>query len=360
MDTPVRSIHVVAGVLIDARGRVLLARRGQDSDLAGLWEFPGGKREPGESSEQALIRELQEELGIDAEVGDALIEVPQEYPGKRLRLEVRAVPRWKGTPRGREGQALTWVAPERLSRYSMPSADVPVVGALRQPDRYLVTPEPGSDHGAWLDGLDAALASGIRRVQLRARGLAIAAMAAPSCTAAGSGSPGDAVHRTGDAIGVAEAVAVRTPRRTATAWRSLAEAAHDRCRAAGAELLLNRDIALAAELGCGVHLGSEQLAMLQERPLPADVPVGASCHTLAELQAAQGLGCDFAVLGPLRDTATHPGAPSLGWDGFVRLREQVGLPIYAIGGLGPEDIAEARRQGAQGIAAIRSLWPAPL
>ena len=140
MESPLRSIHVVAGVITDVRGRVLLARRGEDSDLAGLWEFPGGKREPGETSEAALIRELQEELGIDVEVGEALIEVPQEYPGKRLRLEVRAIPSWTGTPRGREGQALTWVAPDRLARYSMPSADVPVVGALRQPDRYLVTP----------------------------------------------------------------------------------------------------------------------------------------------------------------------------------------------------------------------------
>ncbi|KAF1686024.1 DNA mismatch repair protein MutT [Pseudoxanthomonas broegbernensis] len=320
MSSPLRSIHVVAGVIVDVRGRVLLARRGEDSDLAGLWEFPGGKREPGETSEQALVRELHEELGIEAEVGEALIEVPQEYPGKRLRLEVRRVPRWKGTPRGREGQALTWVAPDRLLRYSMPSADLPVVGALRQPDRYLVTPEPGADLDAWLAGLDDALAGGIARVQLRAPGAA-------------AGTP-------------------------AGRWRDLAEATVTRCRDAGAEILLNRDLALAAELGVGVHLGSEQLAALASRPLPPGATVGASCHTLAELEAAQALGCDFAVLGPVRATATHPGAATLGWDGFARLRERVGLPIYAIGGLGPDDLPEARRQGAQGIAAIRSFWPA--
>ena len=107
MGSALRSIHVVAGVIVDVRGRILLARRGEDSDLAGLWEFPGGKREPGEASEEALVRELQEELGIEVEVGDALIEVPQEYPAKRLRLEVRVIKRWTGTPRGREGQALT-------------------------------------------------------------------------------------------------------------------------------------------------------------------------------------------------------------------------------------------------------------
>lgn len=321
MEVPLRSIHVVAGVIRDPRGRILLARRSGGRDLAGLWEFPGGKREPGESSEQALARELKEELGIEAEVGHTLIEVPQQYPDKRIRLEVRDVLRWKGSPRGREGQALTWVAPERLGRYSMPPADRPVVGMLRQPPLYLVTPEPGLDHAAWLAGLETALEAGHNRVQLRAPRLA--------AEAAGT-------------------------------WRTLVEAAVARCREAGAEVLLNRDIALAAALGVGVHLGSEQLATLTAPPLPAGLPMGASCHTLEDLRAAQALGCDFAVLGSVQATASHPGAPTLGWDGFARMREQVSLPIYAIGGLGAEDLAEARRHGAQGIAAIRDFWPAPL
>ena len=315
MGTTLRSIHVVAGVITDVRGRILLARRGQDSDLAGLWEFPGGKREPGETSEAALVRELQEELGIEAEVGERLIEVPQHYPGKRLRLEVRAIRRWSGTPRGREGQALTWVEPARLHRYSMPSADVPVVGVLRQPDRYLVTPEAGPDPTAWRRSLHRALEAGIARVQLRVRSLAPAAAAALA-----------------------------------------REVARD-CGQAGVELLLNRDITLAAELGVGVHLGSEQLAGLAGRPLPPGQAVGATCHDLAGLRQAVALGCDFAVLGPLQATASHPGASTLGWDGFVALREQVALPIYAIGGLTPADLAIARGHGAQGIAAIGGLWP---
>jgi 8-oxo-dGTP diphosphatase len=321
MAPPLRSIHVVAGVLVDPRGRVLLARRKQDSDLAGLWEFPGGKREPGESSDAALVRELHEELGIEAEVGPVLIEVPQEYPGKRLRLEVRAVPRWKGTPRGREGQALTWVQPEHLSRYSMPSADLPVVGVLRQPPTCVVTPEPGADLDAWMACLEQLLAAGCQRLQLRARALLAEAQ---------GGS---------------------------TAWRHLAEQVSTLCRASGTELLLNRDIALAHELGVGVQLGSEQLAALQARPLPAEDLVGASCHTAADLEHAQRLGCDFAVLGPLQATASHPGQSGIGWEAFERLRERVGLPIDAIGGLGPDDVDQARLHGAQGIAAIRALWP---
>ena len=87
------------------------------------------------------------------------------------------------------------------------------------------------------------------------------------------------------------------------------------------------------------------------------LPLAASCHGVDELRAAQALGCDFAVLGSIRQTASHPGGPTLGWGGFAALREAVSLPLYAIGGLGADDIPEARRHGAQGIAAIRGLWP---
>ncbi len=313
MTSPSRSIHVVAAVITDARGRILLNRRKGDSDMAGLWEFPGGKREPGESSEQALARELHEELGIDAEIGEWLMDVPQIYPDKRLRLEVRMVRQWKGNARGREGQAVTWVAPDKLSRYSMPPADLPVVAALRQPDRYLVTPEPRQGVEAWLAGIEAAVAAGVGRIQLR--------------------TPLSAEREA-----LARQVVERLGRHT--------------------ELLLNRDVALARALGVGVHLGGEQLLTLEARPLPLSQRVGASCHDLAQLQAAQRLGCDFAVLGPVQPTATHPGATPLGWEGFEQLREQVSLPIYAIGGMGAEDMETARRHGAQGVAAIRALWPA--
>ena len=148
MSTPLRSIHVMAAVITDARGRILLARRTEGRDLAGRWEFPGGKLEPGETPEDALVRELREELGIEARVGEHLISVPQQYPDKRLCLEVRQLTGWSGTPRGHEGQALVWVPADKLTRYDMPPADRPVVAALLQPDRYLVTPEPEEDEAA--------------------------------------------------------------------------------------------------------------------------------------------------------------------------------------------------------------------
>lgn len=307
-------VDVVAGVITDATGRILLARRTDGRDLAGLWEFPGGKREPGETPEQALIRELDEELGIQVEVGDPIIAVPQHYPHKRLRLDVRRIERWRGKPRGNEGQALAWVPPTKLSTYSMPPADRPVVAALLQPDRYLVTPQPSVDESDadWLDGLVSSLATGIRRVQLRLPDIAI-------------------------------------PRR-----RRLISEAIDRCHAVEAEVLINGDIVLAQEFSVGLHLRAEQLRDFTERPVAASI--AASCHDQAELESAEKIGCDFAVLGPVNSTPTHPNADGIGWAQFERSRETVSLPVYAIGGVGPDDLDLAHQHGAQGIASIRNLW----
>jgi 8-oxo-dGTP diphosphatase len=127
---------------------------------------------------------------------------------------------------------------------------------------------------------------------------------------------------------------------------------------AGAETLINGDVAMAEALGVGVHLRAAQLRALSLRPLPKAQPVIASCHDPDELRIAQALGCDAVVLGPVLPTTSHPDAPGIGWTRFAELREQVALPIYALGGMTPADVAQARGHGAQGIAAIRGLWVA--
>jgi 8-oxo-dGTP diphosphatase len=124
-----KQVHVVAGVIRDVRGRILLARRTEGRDLAGLWEFPGGKVEPDETPDAALSRELREELGIEAIAGKPVLCVPLDSPGKPLLLDVREVA-FTGTPRGLEGQALAWVPLHKLPDYPMPPADVPVVALL--------------------------------------------------------------------------------------------------------------------------------------------------------------------------------------------------------------------------------------
>ncbi len=124
---------VSAVALVDPDGRVLLAQRPEGKSLAGLWEFPGGKVEPGESPEQALIRELQEELGIDtwASCLAPLTFASHSYPDFHLLMPLFACRRWNGTPQSREGQALKWVRAQDLRDYPMPPADIPLIPILR-------------------------------------------------------------------------------------------------------------------------------------------------------------------------------------------------------------------------------------
>ncbi|MEN6541151.1 8-oxo-dGTP diphosphatase MutT [Parvibaculum sp.] len=126
-------VLVVACALVDADGRVLLAQRPEGKSLAGLWEFPGGKLEPGETPEDALIRELREELGI--EVAKACLAplafASHAYADFHLLMPLYVCRRWQGTVQSIEGQALEWVKPARMRDYPMPPADEPLVAALR-------------------------------------------------------------------------------------------------------------------------------------------------------------------------------------------------------------------------------------
>lgn len=310
-------VHVAAAALFNERGEVLIAQRHDHVHQGGLWEFPGGKVTGDEPVEQALERELREELGVEVRTARPLIRVAHDYPERSVLLEVWRVLEWRGEPRGLEGQAIAWVHPERLRERDFPAADVPVVAAVRLPSLYLITPDPGAGGEAFLARLEACLERGIRLVQLRAGGLA------------------------------------------AEAYRALAARALARCRRHGAWLLLNSDPRVVSELGAhGVHLSGERLRALDRRPLDASLWVAASCHGASELAHAARIGADFAVLSPVKPTRSHPGAPALGWQRFGALAARAGLPVYALGGLAPGDLETAWRHGAQGVAAIRGLWEA--
>ena len=133
-DVVPRVVLVSAVALVDADGRVLLAQRPAGKAMAGLWEFPGGKVNPGETPENALIRELAEEIGIDVTASclAPFTFASHSYPDFHLLMPLYVCRKWSGIPVAREGQRLTWVRPARLGDYPMPPADAPLVAMLRE------------------------------------------------------------------------------------------------------------------------------------------------------------------------------------------------------------------------------------
>ncbi|WP_026345308.1 8-oxo-dGTP diphosphatase MutT [Novispirillum itersonii] len=125
-------VLVSAVVLVDADNRILLQQRPPGKQLAGLWEFPGGKVDPGETPEQALVRELQEELGIDTRNSclAPLTFASHSYDDFHLLMPVYVCRNWQGQVRGQEGQALAWVPVRKLREYPMPPADIPLIPIL--------------------------------------------------------------------------------------------------------------------------------------------------------------------------------------------------------------------------------------
>ena len=304
-------VHVAAAAIFDARGRVLVSRRPGHVHQGGLWEFPGGKLEPGEDVIAGLQRELYEELGITLQSARPLIRVRHDYPDKAVLLDVWRVDMFDGEPSGQEGQPIEWVATGDLRDYRFPAANGPIIKAVQLPDRYLITPEPCP---GFLAKLEQVLAGGISLVQLRAKAM----------------SPAD--------------------------YRALVPEVLSVCRAANARLLLNADPQLAQELDAdGVSLSSARLMALAERPVALKLVAG-SCHTQAEVEHACALGLDFVAVSPVQETRSHPGAVVLGFDGLRALTELATVPVYALGGMGEADLDTAFRHGAQGIAAIGGLW----
>ena len=308
-------VEVAAAILLrDVEGGIefLLAQRPQGKVYAGYWEFPGGKVEPGETLRQALVRELQEELGIGVDCAWPWLSCAYTYPHASVRLKFFRVVEWHGEIAPIEHSGLVWMK----TGDSAPVAPIlpangPILRALELPSIYALTNAAGSGIDAELAKLECALADGLRLIQVRDKTLSPA-----------------------QRLGFARRV------------MALANEHADTC------VLINDDVVLARELGAhGLHLSSGRLMQLARRP--SFDRVGASCHSAEELAHAASLELDFAVLGPVLPTASHPGAQGLGWDEFVRLIERSPLPVYALGGMQPEVLDTARERGAHGIAMMR-------
>ena len=309
-----KRVEVVAAVLQRDDGRFLLAQRPAGKVYAGYWEFPGGKLEAGESAEQALERELHEELGIDVIQAYPWITRDYDYEHAAVRLRFYRVSRWSGTLHGRENQQFAWQDTVAQTVSPLLPANGPILRALALPTWYGVSNAAEMGLACFEARLELALERGLRLIQLREKSL----------------SP--------DTLG--EFIAKVLP------------LAHRY----GARVLLNGDPREAIRTSCdGVHLSAARLMSLSRRP---DLPlVGASCHDERELTHAAHIGADFAVVGPIAGTLSHPGATPLGWDRLRKLLADYPLPVFAIGGLTLDDMSAAWRAGAHGVAAIRAAWP---
>lgn len=310
------AMHVMAAAMLDAGERVLLAQRPPGKHLAGMWEFPGGKLEPGETPLAGLARELLEEIGVVLLRAEPLIRVPIHYPERELLLDTWQTEHWEGEPQSLEGQALQWVMPEQVDPSMLAPADRCILQALRLPRRYSITPADLSpdQRGPWFERIGQAIERSRQLVQLHL----------PLW-------PRDAV-------------------------RELAAALLPLARRHGSQLLLSGDIEGALMLGIGVQLDGRQMAGLSARPLPLSQLVGASCRHAADLAMAEQLTADFATLSPVAATRTRLQTPPLGWPRFQALAEAAALPVYALGGMAPAHVAQARANSGQGVAGIREFW----
>lgn len=307
-------VHVAVGVIQNAAGEVLVALRPAHAHQGGLWEFPGGKCEPGEAVEQALARELEEELGIAVRHHEPLCRIQHDYGDKQVLLDVQRVTSFTGTPTGREGQPLRWVSAQALVPAQFPVANRAIIRRLQLPPMLPITGSAESSD-AFLESFARLLSAGHSVVQLRAPGLGRAQF-----------------------------------QRLARQCLLLSREHH--CR-----LLLNADAdVLQTVPAAGIHAPSAQLAMLSARPVDEEQLFGVSCHSLEELQRAEAIGADYALLSPVLPTSSHPGQAGMGWEFFEQCVRAVGIPVYALGGLGPAHLALARRHGALGIAAISAFW----
>lgn len=315
-------VEVAAGVIRAPDGRILLGQRAEGTFYPGYWEFPGGKVEAGESPAAALVRELDEELGLKVERLHPWLIREFEYEHACVRLHFFTVNRWQGEPQAIVHAALAWQDPLQPEVAPMLPANDPILKALRLPQRMGVTQLSANSPAAHLLAVQAAVRRGLGLIQVRAPQWSLAER-----------------H----------------------AWLKTLRQAVDEAAAAAAQprplVLLNQngEDPLPDEAD-GVHLSAQALRRLRERP--AVEWLGASCHSCAELQLALEWQLDYVVVGSVCATPSHPGQAGLGWTGFAELVKNLPMPVFAIGGLTWADEVQAWQAGAHGIAAIRAAWAA--
>ena len=349
-------VDVAVGVILrqlpsSNTSEVLIAKRADDAHQGGLWEFPGGKVEPNESAVNALIRELDEEVGIqiDAEHISPLITIQHHYPAnpkkansrpKTVRLLVFQVQGFHGEPMGAEGQPIKWAIETSLQYRDFPAANKPIIQALKLGPHQLITGKVENEHAFLSQVNEAVLSYKTKLIQFRA------------------------------------------PELSKQAYLKRIPELKNLCQTQGVQLQLNAPLDWVSPYlddSTGLHLNTRQqqdllkhvqisdlegvakaqdaLSLREWMPssLSKSVLVSASCHDRMECQQALALGVDFINLSPVKQTKQYDEADVLGWTKFQELIEGLNVPVFALGGLLPSDLDTAKKYGAQGIAAIKGF-----
>jgi 8-oxo-dGTP diphosphatase len=328
-----KATDVAVAVLMQRDGSFLLASRPQGKPYAGYWEFPGGKIEAGETVRDALTREIVEELNVVIEECTPWFTFGMHYEHATVRLHTWRVTRWRDVDANNvkgmhamEGQQFAWQRLGHITVAPTLPGCVPIFRALSLPTTYVITNASEIGVDAYLHNLSALSEKNASKFS----------------------SNGEF-----DGSKFPQLIQVREKSLPPDALEKFAREVIAISREHQSRVLINADVALAEIVGAaGVHLTSAQLASFHERP---DVAwVGASAHSREELIRACALKCDFAVVGSVNATASHPGQVPMGWDEFTRVVCNTPIPTFAIGGMRPTDLAHAVVCGAHGIAMQRA------
>lgn len=280
--------------------------------MGGFWELPGGKIENGESAEQAIIREFNEELGVRVKhLSLHQTIVHHHYEDRIVELRIYNINQYQNTPAGLEDQAIAWVKITDLNNYQLLATMKALINSIRLPNKYWITPSNNHHSDGWMKKFNQKLTQNIELIQLRSK------------------------------IKLSSIFITEL---------------HNKCKKNNIKLLLNIVNKTFEESYCnGWHLTTDEMLSFTKRPCTNNKLLGASTHNLTEALKAQEMGADFIVISPVQATQTHLGSLPLGWDTAINVVDKVNIPVYFLGGMGVKDLDKTLQLGAQGIAGVSAF-----
>jgi 8-oxo-dGTP diphosphatase len=306
-----KTIKAVVGVLRNHVNEILIAKRQDHQFMPGFWELPGGKIEPGESDQEAIIRELKEELGIvvaDLSIHQTMV---YQYTDRIIELSIYNISKYQNIPEGIEGQEITWSGVDQLSTFNLLPTMKAFIDSITLPNKYWITPSSNHQSDKWIKKFDEKLKQNISLIQLRSK------------VKLDSGFITDL---------------------------------HEKCKQNNVKLLLNTPNKNFSEsCGDGWHLTTSEMLKMNNRPCSNDKILGVSTHDLTEALKAQKMGADFVVISPVQATQTHPGTTPIGWEAAQEVVTKLNIPVYFLGGMALNDLDKTLNLGAQGIAGVSAF-----